>query len=62
VAKLNLPLSEGRVRLFLEGKKDWLKEGLLVLAKKKIKEEELYEKVLPQLKKEVRNKIMCHEL
>jgi hypothetical protein len=36
--------------------------GLLVLAKKKIKEEGLYEKVLPQLKKEVRNKIMCHHL
>jgi hypothetical protein len=30
VAKVNLPLSEGRLRLFLEGKKI----GLLVLAKK----------------------------
>jgi hypothetical protein len=34
VAKVNLPLSEVRLRLFLEGKKDWLEEGLLVPAKK----------------------------
>jgi hypothetical protein len=34
VAKVNLPLSDGRLRLFLEGKKDWLEEGLLVPAKK----------------------------
>jgi hypothetical protein len=34
VAKVNLLLSEGRLRLFLEGKKDWLEEGLLVLVKK----------------------------
>jgi hypothetical protein len=32
VAKVNLPLSEGRLRLFLEGKEDWLEEGLLVPA------------------------------
>jgi hypothetical protein len=31
VAKVNLPLSDGR---FLEGKEDWLEEGLLVPAKK----------------------------
>jgi hypothetical protein len=37
VAKVNLPLSDGRLRLFREGKE----EGLLVLAKKKIKEEGL---------------------
>jgi hypothetical protein len=41
VAKVNLPLSDGRLRLFLKGKEDWLEEGLLVLAKKKIKEEGL---------------------
>jgi hypothetical protein len=41
VAKVNLPLLDGRLRLFLEGKKDWLEEGLLVPAKKKIKEEGL---------------------
>jgi hypothetical protein len=39
VAKINLPLSDRRLRLFLEGKKDRLEEGLLVPAKKKIKEE-----------------------
>jgi hypothetical protein len=49
VAKVNLPLSDGRLRLFLEGKEDWLEEGL-------------YEKVLPRPKKEVCNKIMCHHL
>jgi hypothetical protein len=40
VAKVNLPLPDGRLRLFLEGKEDWLEEGLLVPAKK-IKEEGL---------------------
>jgi hypothetical protein len=33
VAKVNLPLSNGRLILFLEGKEDWLEEGLLVPAK-----------------------------
>jgi hypothetical protein len=32
---VNLPLSDGRLRLFLEGKGDWLEEGLLVPVKKK---------------------------
>jgi hypothetical protein len=41
VAKVNLPLPDERLRLFLEGKEDWLEEGLLVPAKKKIKEEGL---------------------
>jgi hypothetical protein len=27
VAKVNLPLSDGKLRLFLEGKEDWLEEG-----------------------------------
>jgi hypothetical protein len=35
VAKVNLPLSEGKLRFFFEGKKDWLEEGFLVSAKKK---------------------------
>jgi hypothetical protein len=35
VAKVNLPLSDGRLRLFLEGKEDWLEEGLLVPAKRR---------------------------
>jgi hypothetical protein len=34
VAKVNLPLSDGSLRPFLEGK-DWLEEGLLVPVKKK---------------------------
>jgi hypothetical protein len=34
VAKVNLPLPDGRLRLFLEGKEDWLEEGLLVPVKK----------------------------
>jgi hypothetical protein len=38
VAKINLPLSDGRLRLFLEGKEDSLDEGLLVLVKKNKKE------------------------
>jgi hypothetical protein len=41
VAKVNLPLSDRRLRLFIKGKEDWLEEGLLVLEKKKIKEEGL---------------------
>jgi hypothetical protein len=35
VAKINLPLPDGRLRLFLERKEDWLEEGLFVPAKKK---------------------------
>jgi hypothetical protein len=34
VAKVNLSLPDGRLRLFLEGREDWLEEGLLVSAKK----------------------------
>jgi hypothetical protein len=34
VSKVNLPLLDGRLRLFLEGKEDWLEEGLLAPAKK----------------------------
>jgi predicted metal-dependent hydrolase len=62
VAKVNLPLPDGRLRRFLEGKEDWLEEGLLVSAKEKRKEEGLLEKVFPWPKKEVCNKIMCHHL
>jgi hypothetical protein len=28
VAKVNLPLPDARLRLFIEGKEDWLEEGL----------------------------------
>jgi hypothetical protein len=34
LAKVNFPLPNARLRLFLEGKEDWLDEGLLVPAKK----------------------------
>jgi hypothetical protein len=61
VAKVNLPLPDWRLRLFLEGKEDWLEEGLLVLAKKN-KREGLKEKDLLWPKKEAHNKIMCHHL
>jgi hypothetical protein len=30
VAKANLPLLDPRLRLFIQGKEDWLEEGLLV--------------------------------
>jgi hypothetical protein len=35
VAKVNLPLSDARLRLFIQGKEDWLEEGLIVPARKK---------------------------
>jgi hypothetical protein len=34
VAIINLPLLDQRLRLFLEGKEDWLEKGLLVSVKK----------------------------
>jgi hypothetical protein len=34
VAKVNLPLPDPRLRIFIEGREDWLEEGLLVPAKK----------------------------
>jgi hypothetical protein len=34
VAKVNLPLPDPRLRLFIEGKEDWLDEEILVPARK----------------------------
>jgi hypothetical protein len=34
VSKVNLPLPDARLRLFIQGREDWLEEGLLVPAKK----------------------------
>jgi hypothetical protein len=34
LATVNLPLPYARLRLFIQGREDWLEEGLLVLAKK----------------------------
>jgi hypothetical protein len=62
VAKVNLPLSDGRLRLFLERKEDWLKEGLLMPAKKKNKRGRIIGEGSPWHKKKVPNKIMCHHL
>jgi hypothetical protein len=38
VAKVNLPLSDRRLIIFLKGKEDWLEEGLLVPVKKNKRE------------------------
>jgi hypothetical protein len=34
VAKVNLPLPDARVMLFIQGREDWLQEGLLLPVKK----------------------------
>jgi hypothetical protein len=34
VAKVILPLPDPKLRLFIQGKEDWLEEGILVPAKK----------------------------
>jgi hypothetical protein len=34
MAKVNIPLPDPRLRLFIQRKEDWLEEGLLVSAKK----------------------------
>jgi hypothetical protein len=38
VSKVNLPLPDARLRLFIQGKEDWLEEGLLVPARKNKRE------------------------
>jgi hypothetical protein len=34
LATVNLPLPDARLRLFIQGREDWLEEGLLVPARK----------------------------
>jgi hypothetical protein len=34
VDKVNLPLPDARLRFFIQGKEDWMEEGLLVLTRK----------------------------
>jgi hypothetical protein len=58
VSKVNLPLSDGRLRLFLEGKEDWLEEGLLVPAK----EMKDYRRMIFYGPRRRCTKIMCHHL
>jgi hypothetical protein len=38
VAKVNLPLPDTRLRLFIQGKEEWLEEGFLVLTRKNKRE------------------------
>jgi hypothetical protein len=59
VAKVNLPLPDPRLRLFIEGKEDWLEEGILVPARKN-KRGRIMRRDPPPHKKVVHNKIMCH--
>jgi hypothetical protein len=59
VAKVNLPLPDPRIRLFIQGKEDWLEEGLLVPARKN-KRERIVGEGSSSRKRVVHNKTMCH--
>jgi hypothetical protein len=61
VAKVNLPLPDPRLRLFIQGKEDWLEEGLLVPARKN-KRGRIVEEDPPRHKRKVHNKTMCHRM
>jgi hypothetical protein len=58
VAKVNLPLSDPRLSLFIQGKEDWL-EGLLVPAKKN-KRGRIVEEGSSSAQRVVHNQTMCH--
>jgi hypothetical protein len=59
VAKVNLHLPDPRLRLFIQGREDWLEEDSLS-RQRKIKEEELQRRDLPPRKRVVHNQTMCH--
>jgi hypothetical protein len=61
VTKVNLPLSDRRLKLFLEGKEDLLEEGLLVPAKKNKRGKIIGESSFAT-QEGGRNKIMFHHL
>jgi hypothetical protein len=61
VAKVNLPLPDARLRLFIQGKEDWLEEGLLVLARKN-KRGRIVEEGSSSAQKGVHDKTMCHHM
>jgi hypothetical protein len=61
VVKVNLPLPDARLRLFIQGKEDWLEEGLLVPSRKN-KRGRITEESFLRHKKKVQNKIMCHHM
>jgi hypothetical protein len=59
VAKVNLPLPDPRLRLFIQGKVDWLEEGLLVPARKN-KRGSIVVEGSSSRKRVVHNPILCH--
>jgi hypothetical protein len=61
VAKVNLPLADGRLRLFIQGKEDWLEEGLLVPARKN-KRGRIVEEGSSAAQEGGAQQIMCHHM
>jgi hypothetical protein len=59
VAKVNLPLPDARLRLFIQGREDWLEEGLLVPAKKN-KRGRIVEEGSSFAQQVVHNPMLCH--
>jgi hypothetical protein len=61
LAKVNLPLPDARLRLFIEGKENWLEEELLEPTKKN-KRGRIIEKDSSAAQEGGAQKIMCHHL